>query len=88
MTEANDVNLRRKIKELIVSCARLKVPPSSLPDDQPLFQEPGGLGLDSIDVLELVVALEKDFGVAIQDREVGRRVLRSVSTIVDFVKKA
>lgn len=80
-------DLKDRIKALIIHCARLKIAPSELGDDQPLFEEPGGLGLDSIDVMELVVNLERSFGVSIQDRQVGRRVLRSVSTIVEFIQK-
>ena len=45
----------------------------------------GGLGLDSIDILEIIVALEQRFGVKIRDAETGRRVLRTIGTIADFV---
>ena len=56
-----------------------------LKDDHELFDPAKGPGLDSIDVLELVVNLEREFGVIIPDRETGRRVLRSVDTIVEFI---
>ena len=49
----------------------------------PLFGE--GLGLDSIDVLELVLEIERTFGVSITDEETGNRVLRSVDTIADYI---
>ena len=52
-------------------------------DDTPLFGE--GLGLDSIDVLELVLELERSFGVQIRDEETGVEVLRSIDTMADFV---
>ena len=52
-------------------------------DAAPLFGE--GLGLDSIDVLELVLELERSFGVAIGDEQTGGKVLRSVDTIAEFV---
>lgn len=83
-----DTALKDEVKSLIVRCARLKVAPASLGDDQPLFDEKGGLGLDSIDLLEVVVNIEKAYGVTIQDRETGQRVLRSVATIVEFIRKS
>jgi len=83
---SNDDVLRTKVKELIVQCARLKIQPSELKDDSPLFDKEKGLGLDSIDVLEIVVNIEKTFGVQIPDRETGEKVLQTVNTIVDHLK--
>jgi acyl carrier protein len=51
--------------------------------DAPLFGE--GLGLDSIDALELVLGLEKEFGVVIPDAEVGKKVFQSVRTMAQYV---
>ena len=82
----DDQTLKDSIKAMIVQCARLKIPPADLKDDQPLFDPEAGPGLDSIDVLEIVVNLERSHGVTITDRETGQRVLQSVNTIVDFVK--
>lgn len=84
--ETNDAALREQIKELIVQRTRLKIVPSEIKDDQPLVDPAAGLGLDSIDVLELVVGLEKTYGVTIPDHDTGQRVLRSVTTIAEFVK--
>jgi acyl carrier protein len=83
---SNDDVLRVKVKELIVQCARLKIPPAELKDDWLLFDREKGAGLDSIDVLEIVVNIEKTFGVQIPDRETGEKVLQSVNTIVDYLK--
>lgn len=80
-----DAELRQRVKGMIVLCCRLKMLPAELKDDQELFDPAKGPGLDSIDVLELVVSLERDFGVVIPDRESGRRILRSVDTIVEFI---
>ena len=80
--------LKDQVKQLIVSCARLKIPAAQLGDDQPLFDPQKGLGLDSIDVLEIVVNVEKTFGVSIPDRETGQRVLQSVNTLVDYIQGA
>ena len=84
--DTSDTVLRDKVKAMIVQCARLKIQPSELKDDWPLFDKEKGLGLDSIDVLELVVNVEKTFGVQIPDRETGQKVLQSVNTIVEHLK--
>ncbi|HVE39568.1 MAG TPA: phosphopantetheine-binding protein [Planctomycetota bacterium] len=86
MTDTNDDVLRSRVKTMIVECARLKIQPSELKDDAPLFDKEKGLGLDSIDVLELVVNIEKSFGVQIPDRETGQKVLQTVNTIVEHLK--
>lgn len=82
-----DAALKERVKQMIVESARLKVPASELGDDALLF-DPAGVGLDSIDVLELVVGIERTFGVSIQDGETGKRVLHSVNTIVDYIKQS
>lgn len=75
-----------ELKKLIIGTLRLEdILPEDIEDDGPLFGE--GLGLDSIDALELVVALEKVYGVVIPDSEVGEKVFRSVSTLARFVKE-
>jgi len=84
--DTNDAVLREKVKAMIVQCARLKIPPSELKDDMSLFDREKGLGLDSIDVLEIVVNIEKMFGVQIPDRETGRKVIESVNSIVEHIQ--
>jgi len=75
-----------ELKKLIIGTLRLEdVFPEDIEDDGPLFGD--GLGLDSIDALELVVALEKVYGVVIPDSEVGEKVFRSVNTLARFVKE-
>jgi acyl carrier protein len=76
-------NLKVEIKQAIVRSLRLPIAPESIEDGVSLFGE--GLGLDSIDVLELVLGLERTFGVVISDEETGNRVLRSVDTIADYI---
>ena len=73
-------NLKLEVKRLLVDNLMLKVPPESLLDDQPLFGAEG-LGLDSVDALQLVVALEKDYQLRIADPEAARNVLHTVNTI-------
>jgi acyl carrier protein len=75
-----------ELKKLIITTLKLEeVNPEDIEDDGQLFGD--GLGLDSIDALELVVALEKKYGVEIPDSEVGERVFRSVNTLAQFVKE-
>jgi acyl carrier protein len=76
-------NLKQDIKQAIVASLRLPIQPEEIGDNMPLFGE--GLGLDSIDVLELVLELERSFGVSISDEETGKRVLRSVDSIAEFI---
>jgi len=76
-------NLKEEIKQAIVRSLRLPIAPDSIEDGVPLFGE--GLGLDSIDVLELVLEIERTFGVAITDEQTGNRVLRSVDTIAAHI---
>ena len=79
-----DEALRAEIKQAIVRSLRLPMTATEIGDDVQLFGE--GLGLDSIDVLELVLELERAFGASITDEETGKRVLRNVNTIAEFVR--
>ncbi len=72
-----------EIKRAIVESLRLPISVDEIGSSMSLFGE--GLGLDSIDVLELVLEMERRFGVSITDDETGQRVLRSVDTIADFI---
>ena len=83
MNEASS-ELRDQIRALLVETLMLTVPAAEITDDRPLFG-PGGLGLDSVDALQLVVALDKNFGLKVTDAEVARKTLASVSTIADAV---
>ncbi len=78
--------LAAQVKEAIVRSLRLPIKPEEIADDIPLFGE--GLGLDSIDALELVLELERTFGVVVGDDQVGGRVLRSVNSIVAFIEQS
>ncbi len=81
----DETTLRSRIKRLIVESLHLDgVDPAGIADEAPLFGE-GGLGLDSVDALELVVALEKDFGLRIASNEVGRDTFASVGSLARFV---
>jgi acyl carrier protein len=74
-----------RIKRLIVESLHLEgIKPEMIEDEAPLFGE--GLGLDSVDALELVVALEKEFGIKIKSQEMGREVFASVSSLSQFIE--
>jgi len=80
----SEQDLRKQIKEMLVKNLMLQTTPDQIGDDLPLFGS-GGLGLDSIDALELVVSMEKTFGVGVPNSEVAARALRSVNTIHDYI---
>lgn len=79
-------DLKLELKKLIIRAANLEdVEPVEIEDDMPLFVE--GLGLDSIDALELSVALEADYGINISDTDTARAAFASINTLADFVSK-
>lgn len=83
---SEQIAIRSTIKRLIVESLNLEgMSPEHIADDQRLFGE--GLGLDSVDALELVVALEKEFGISIQSHEIDRKVFASVADLAAFVER-
>ncbi len=82
MVEPKD-DLIQRVKNLIIQRLKLvDMTPEMIDTDAPLFGE--GLGLDSIDALELVLGLEKEYGVIIPDAEVGKKVFQSVRTMLNI----
>ena len=77
--------LKTRLKQLIVTTLKLEdVAPADLADDEPLIGS--GLNLDSIDALELVVTLEKEFGVKIASSEESRQALSSIAHLAEFIR--
>jgi acyl carrier protein len=77
-------DLRRKLKELLIERLKFEdMTPDDIPDDQPLFA--GGLGLDSIDALEIVVMLESEFGIKVKNETSARDSFKSIATLADLV---
>lgn len=77
--------LNAHLKTLIVETLKLEdIAPADIPDDEPLIG--GGLSLDSIDALELVVKLEKEYGIKISSSEESRSALASVSALAAYVR--
>ncbi len=82
---ADPLNVR--LKALIVDTLKLTdIRPEDIPDDEPLFGSPR-FGLDSIDALELVVRLEKEFGVKISSSEESKDALASISALASFIRR-
>ena len=78
-------DLKGRIRRLIVDRLKLEMDPESIENSAPLFSE-DGLGLDSIDALELVLGIEQELGVRIDDEEVGAQALSSVDALAEFVQ--
>jgi len=79
-------DLKLQVKEMIIQ--RLKLPgvaPDDIDDSAPLFGE--GLGLDSIDALELVLGVEQSFGVKIEDEASGTKAFQSINALVDYINE-
>ena len=69
--------------KIVVALSLQEVMPADIKEDEPLFGT--GLGLDSIDALELVVMLERDYGIVIQQQEVARKAFASVRSLAAFI---
>lgn len=81
----DDQELKEKIKSVMVENLMLQVSAAEIGDDQPLFG-PGSLGLDSVDALQLVVALDKNFGLKIPDSAAAKKTLHNVNTIAEAIQ--
>lgn len=79
------IELRKKIKTLMVENLMLQVTADQIADDLPLFG-PDSLGLDSVDALQLVVALDKNFGLKIPDPGAAREILKNVTSMAEAVR--
>jgi acyl carrier protein len=73
-----------KLKQEIIAELKLEdITPEDIDTDTPLFNE--GLGLDSIDALELIVLLEKNYGIKIEDPKDGKKIFFSVRTMAEYI---
>lgn len=78
--------LKQQLKQQIIQFLNLTdITADDIQDDKPLFGE--GLGLDSIDSLELIVLLNREYGIVIKDLKDGRKVLVDVNSMVDYIEK-
>ena len=77
---------KESLKQQIIEALNLEdIKPADILDDAPLFGE--GLGLDSIDALELFMLLDKQYGIKLQNKEEGKQVFRSVNTMAEYIEK-
>lgn len=78
--------LKEELKRKIIEVLNLEdISPESINDSGPLFG--GGLGLDSIDALELIVLLEKEYGIKLADPKKGREIFESIDTMAKFISE-
>lgn len=78
--------LKQELKLLIMEVLNITdVTPEEVGNDDPLFGEGNVMGLDSIDALEIVMALQEKYGVRIDDKNQSRFILRSITTIAEFI---
>lgn len=77
--------LKEELKQHIVAALNLQdITPADIADDAPLFGD--GLGLDSIDALELIVLLDKHYKIKLNDPEKGKSVFHSINSMVEFIE--
>ena len=82
----DNTELKEKLKSQIILFLNLTdLTPADIKDDEPLFGD--GLGLDSIDSLELIVLLKREYGIDIKDPKVGRKVLVDVNTMAEYIEQ-
>ena len=80
--------LKQQLKRQIIEFLNLTaITPEQIKDDQALFGEGEGLGLDSIDSLELIVLLNREFGIVIRDPKEGRKVLVDINTMAAYIEQ-
>ena len=86
MGEKIGTDLKADIKKMIIETLNLQdITPDDFENDLPLFGGDNTLGLDSIDAIELVMAIQRDFKVRIDDQNLAREVLKDVNSIADFI---
>jgi acyl carrier protein len=81
-----DVRLKDRIKSLIVDSCDLEIETSDIDDEAPLFESASLVALDSIDALQISIAIQNTFGIAIRDSKEMRRVLKSINSFADYLQ--
>lgn len=87
MGEKVGAELKADIKKMIIDTLNLQdIKPEDIGDDLPLFGGDNTLGLDSIDAIELVMAVQREFKVRIDDQNLAREVLKDVNSVAEFIQ--
>jgi acyl carrier protein len=81
-----DEKLKLDLKRLIVEECDITIDPAEIGDDDPLFGRDSRLGLDSIDALQISIAIQNKFNLSITDSKQMRRVMKSMNTFADFIQ--
>ena len=85
MEISNMENLKQELKEKIIDALNLEdLTPQDIEDDAPIFME--GLGLDSIDALELMLLLEKNYGIRLASPAEGKQIFKSINTMAEYIQ--
>lgn len=81
----NMENLKQELKEKIIDALNLEdLTPQDIEDDAPIFME--GLGLDSIDALELMLLMEKNYGIRLTSPAEGKQIFKSIHTMAEYIQ--
>lgn len=87
MAEHNGAELKADIKKMIIETLNIQdITPEDIDDNLPLFGGDNTLGLDSIDAIELVMSVQRQFNVRIDDQNLAREVLKDVNSIAEFIQ--
>ena len=81
-----DEKLKIELKRLIVEECDITIDPAEIGDEDPLFGRDSRLGLDSIDALQISIAIQNKFNLSITDSKQMRKVMRSMNTFADFIQ--
>lgn len=88
MKGSEDAALKLRLKQLIVRETDKQVDPASVPDDRPLFGPNSALELDSVDGLQISMALQMEYALRVEDPKEMRRILADIDTLADHVQPA
>ena len=81
------MNLKEDLKKMIVQECDKEIEPSSIRDEDNIFDPNHPLGLDSLDSLQISMALQNDYGIRLTDPKEARRVMESINTLADYIEK-
>jgi len=86
MTKEPTPELKLEIKKMIMETLNITdVRPEDVDDDKPLFGSDNALTLDSVDAIEIIMALQRTYGIRIADQSLARYVIRSITSIAEFI---